>query len=323
MIQSTVSRLDGLVAPEDVLIVTNARLVDAIAAQLPKLPAQAILGEPCKRDTAPCIGLAAIQIGQRDGEATMVVMPSDHVIRPLDKFHHAIKYAAELVEQNPQRLVTFGIRPSYPAESFGYIERGAPLNGSDIPAFAVQQFREKPRGDVAKQYFESGQFYWNSGIFIWKADTIMQELSRYEPQMVEHLQRIAAAIGTSDFSQTLETEFSAIRGKSIDYAVMEHAEEVIVIEAPFDWDDVGSWQAVARLDGHDNEGNTIAGPHIGVNTEGTIVRTEEGHLVVTMGMRDCVVVHTPNATLVASKHDEEAVRQVVKRLEENGWTEFL
>ena len=323
MIQATVSRLSGVVAPEHVLIVTNARLVDAVAAQLPNLPKSGILGEPCKRDTAPCIGLAAIQISQHDADATMVVMPSDHIIRPLGNFQRAVQYAAELVEQNSERLVTFGIRPSYPAESFGYIERGKPLDDSTAPTFTIRQFREKPRGEVAQQYIESGRFYWNSGIFVWKAAKIMRELSQHEPQMFDHLQRIAAAIGTCDYPRVLESEFRAIRSTSIDYAVMEHADEVVVVEASFEWDDVGSWQAVARLNGGDEAGNTVVGRHIGFNTEGTIVRTDDNHLVVTLGMRDCVVVHTPNATLVANKHDEESVRQVVQRLEEKKWTGFL
>ena len=323
MIQATVARLNGLVDFEHMLIVTNASLVDVIAKQLPELPAGAILGEPCKRDTAPCIGLAANQVRQDDKDATMVVMPSDHVIRPLDDFQRAIQYAAELVEQNPHRLVTFGIRPSYPAESFGYIERGEPLDNSPVPTFSVEKFREKPQENLAKQYFESGRFYWNSGIFVWKATTIMQELRRHEPQMVEHLRKIATAMGTGDYPSVLESEFAAIHGKSIDYAVLEHAEDVVVVEAPFTWDDVGSWQAVARLHGGDEAGNTIVGRHIGLNTKGAIVRTDDDHLVVTLGMRDCVVVHTPNATLVANRHDEEAVRQVVQRLEENNWNEFL
>ncbi len=323
MIQATVARMDGLVAPENVLIVTNASMVNAIARQLPHLPLTAILGEPCKRDTAPCIGLAAIQVQQNDHTATMVVMPSDHVIRPLKDFQQAIQYASELVEENPQRLVTFGIRPSYPAESFGYIERGAPVDNASLPTFAVKQFREKPKAHVAQGYYESGDFYWNSGIFVWKANTIMDELSQHEPQMVNHLQRIAKAAGTREYQATLEQEFTAIQGKSIDYAVMEHARDVVVVEAPFQWDDVGSWQAVARLKGQDDAGNTVEGRHVGVNTTGTIIRTDEDHLVVTLGIQDCVVVHTPNATLVANKHDEESVRQVVKLIEENDWREYL
>ncbi|HEX7446926.1 MAG TPA: mannose-1-phosphate guanylyltransferase [Pirellulales bacterium] len=328
MIQATVDRLQGLVPPQRVLIATNVKLAEPIARQLPELSGDAILGEPCKRDTAPCIGLAAIRVSQDDPEATMVVMPSDHVIRPEQDFQAAIRFAAALVDASPERIVTFGIRPTYPAEIFGYIERGdrlaaPPAGFESLAAYQVRQFREKPKADVARGYVDSGSFYWNSGIFVWKAATIMRALAAHQPEMYEHLQQIAQAFGTPDYESVLQREFAAIRGVSIDYAVMEHARDVVVIEAPFTWDDVGSWQALARLHGADENGNTILGKHLGVNTSGTIVRGPDDHLIVTLGLRDCVIVHTPEATLVANKHDEESIRQVVKLLQEKGWREYL
>ncbi len=226
----------------------------------------------------------------------------------------------------PGRIVTFGIKPTYPAESFGYIERGEELERAEAghpPAFQVRQFREKPKADVARQYLAAGNFYWNSGIFIWKAAAIMQALAAHQPAMYAHLERIAAAYDTPRFDEELEREFEAIQGVSIDFAVMEHAEDIVVIEAPYDWDDVGSWQALARLNGADAEGNTILAKHVGVNTRGTIVRGADDHLIVTLGLKDCVVVHTPDATLVANKHDEESIREVVKILQEKGWREYL
>jgi mannose-1-phosphate guanylyltransferase len=326
MIQATVDRLGDLAPPERILIATNAKLAAAMAEQLPDLPPAAILGEPHKRDTAPCIGLAAICVSRNDPDATMVVMPADHVIGPDDAFQSAIEFAATLVDDEPGRIVTFGIRPTYPAEIFGYIERGEPLApaAEGRPAsFQVRQFREKPKADVARQYLESGNFYWNSGIFVWKAATIMQALAHHQPVMYAHLERIAAAYETPRFEEELEREFEAIKGVSIDFAVMEHARDIVVIEAPYDWDDVGSWQALARLYGADEHGNTILGKHVGVHTRGTIVRGPDDHLIVTLGLKDCVVVHTPDATLVANKHDEESIREVVKLLQEKGWREYL
>ncbi|HVA45225.1 MAG TPA: mannose-1-phosphate guanylyltransferase [Pirellulales bacterium] len=330
MIQATVDRLDGLVPPERMLIATNAKLAGVVAEQLPELPDEAILGEPCKRDTAPCIGLAALIVSRHDAEATMAVMPSDHVIGPDAAFRQAIEFAAALVEERPGRIVTFGIRPTYPAETFGYIERGDRLETaaavkfkSLAPAFRVRQFREKPKADVARAYVDSGNFYWNSGIFVWRAATILNSLRQHQPPMFDHLQRISEAFGRPDYQAVLDREFAAIRGVSIDYAVMEHAQDVAVIEAPYGWDDVGSWQALARLHGSDENGNTVLGKHLGVNTSGTIVRGPADHLIVTLGLKDCVVVHTPDATLVANKHDEESIRQVVKLLQEKGWKEYL
>jgi mannose-1-phosphate guanylyltransferase len=321
MIQETVDRLGTAIPPERTLVITAARLADAVRRQLPDLPAEAVIGEPCKRDTAPCIGLAAFLASRDDPEATLAVMPSDHVIAPAETFQQAILQAARLVDREPDRIVTFGIRPTYPAESFGYIERGAALGEPGV--FAVARFREKPPLAIAKEYLAAGNFYWNSGIFVWKARTILDALQRHEPEMFGHLQQIAAAEGTAGFAATFAREFAAIRGVSIDYAVMEKASNVAVIEALFDWDDVGSWQAIARLRGADAEGNTICGKHLGVNTSGTIIRTDDDHLIVTLGLKDCIIVHTPDATLVANRRDEESVRKIAKLLEERGWTKYL
>lgn len=323
MIRQTVDRLEGLVTPEQTLIVTNTRLVDKIQAQLPELPPTSIVGEPCKRDTAPCIGLAALLVSRDDPDAVMAVMPADHVISPTEKFQDAIRQAADMVAESPERIVTFGIKPTYPAEIFGYIQRDNQLEGGDAPAYQVKQFREKPDAATAAEYLDSGDYYWNSGIFIWRAKTILDALAERQPQMLAHLQKIVDAWGTDAQDETFDTEFTAIEGISVDYAVMEHATDVAVIEAPYNWDDLGGWQSLARLRGTDDEGNTIVGRHLGFNTEGTIVRTNDEHLVVTLGLKDCIVVHTDNATLVADKNDEESIRKVVKELESRGWSEYL
>lgn len=338
MIRQTLDRLGELVPNERRLVVTNRRLVDAVERQLPELRAAAIVGEPCKRDTAPCIGLAALLVSREDPDAVMAVMPADHVIRPDEKFQAAIAQASEMVTASPGRIVTFGIKPSYPAEIFGYIHRGAVLRGGEAPAapaalarqelrtpmaYAVKRFKEKPNAATAQQYLASGEFYWNSGIFVWRASTILEALRERQPEMLDHLETIVQAWDTPQRDAVFDREFAAIKPISIDYAVMEHASDVAVIEAPFEWDDLGGWQSLSRLEGEDENGNTIIGKHLGLGTSGTIVRTDEEHLVVTLGLKDCIVVHTPNATLVASKHDEEQIRQVVKELESRGWTDYL
>lgn len=326
MIQATIDRLGDLVSPDRILIVTNAQLVDPIAAQFPHLPAGAILGEPCKRDTAPCIGLAAAWVCQRDPEGIMLTMPADHVIRPDDVFQQSLAHAVRLVESDPSRLITFGIRPTYAAEIFGYIERGEEIADAHEPArpvYAVRKFHEKPNASLARAYLESGNCYWNSGIFVWRAQTILDELDRHEPEMSAHLQVIARSLSAPSFPQVLAEEFPRIQGKSIDYAVMERSRKVYVIEAPFAWDDVGNWQSLSRLAGSDAHGNTIQGKHVGVDTSGCIVRGSDNHLIVTVGLTDTIVVHTPDATLVANKHCEESLRAVVKILQDRGWTEYL
>lgn len=321
MIQATVDRLGSLAPAERTWIITNRSLVQPIAEQLPQLARGRIVGEPCKRDTAPAVGLSALLVAHGDPEATLVVMPSDHLIQPDAAFQAAIQQAAALVEQRPETLVTFGIKPTHPADSFGYIERGERVGQGSV--FQVARFREKPARSIAEQYLASGNFYWNSGIFVWKAKTILAALAKLEPAIYERLQAIGAAAGKPDFDAILDREFTAIRGKSIDFAVMEHYQPVVVIEAPFSWDDVGSWQALARARGTDEAGNTAVGKHLGIRTSGSIVRTTDDHLIVTLGLKDTIVVHTPDATLVADKSQEEAIREVVKALEERGWREFL
>jgi mannose-1-phosphate guanylyltransferase len=325
LLEDTVARLEGLVPPERVLVVTSARLLDAARRQLPQVPEAGLVGEPCKRDTAPCIGLAALLVSRHDPDATMAVMPSDHVITPAAKFQDAIRQAAALVEAAPGRLVTFGIRPTYPAESFGYIQQGAALAVAPgaAPAHVVARFREKPPAQVAAEYLAAGDSLWNAGIFVWKAATILAALRERQPDCLAHLERIAAAWDGPDREAVFAREFAAIKGISIDYAVLEHAADVVVIEAPFTWDDLGGWSAVARQRGVDAEGNTIVGRHLGIESVRTIVHAAGDHLVVTMGLEDMLVVHTPDATLVADRTREEAVRKVVAELEQRGWQEYL
>lgn len=316
MIQSTVDRLGDLAGDDRTLIVTNERLVDAVAEQLPRVPAKNIVGEPAKRDTAPCVGLAAALVAHDDPDAIMLVMPSDHVISDHAAFQSAIRHGVDLIHDDPTRIVTFGIKPTYPAESFGYIERDQAIqsDGKSSSAYAVKQFREKPDAATAEQYVDAGTFYWNSGIFLWRADTISSALQDNAPEMMRHIESIAKSIGSDNYPQTLQDEFTAIEGTSIDYAVMENYPNVAVIEAPFDWDDVGSWQAIARLHDADADGNTVVGSHLGIDTTGCIVRTTGEHTVVTIDVEDLIIVQTESATLVAPKHAEERVREVVQQL---------
>jgi mannose-1-phosphate guanylyltransferase len=323
MLQATVDRLGSLIPPERVMVVTSERLAPAVRQQLPQLAPAAVVGEPCRRDTAGCIGLAAILVAARDPEATLAVFPSDHVIETDAAFQQALSRAESLVASRPGAIVTFGIKPTYPAESFGYIERGAAVPEGGPGAYAVSRFREKPKADVARQYVASGSFYWNSGIFVWKARTILAALAAHRPKVHAPLLNIAAALGRADYEEVYRREFAALESVSIDYAVLEHHPEILVIEAPYTWDDVGSWQALTRLRGVDADGNTIVGRHLGVDTKGSIIRTDGQHLVATLGVSDLIVIHTPDATLVANKHDEEAVRKLVKLIEERGWQEYL
>lgn len=325
MLQSTCSRLQGLISPEHTLVMTNKHLVSPVRKQLTEVPPEQIVGEPLKRDTAACIALAASMIHNADADATMLVLPADHIISTDAQFQDCMRSGMKLIEQSPKRLVTFGIRPSYAAESFGYVQRGDALSDSGISgAFKVASFREKPDRQTAEQYLTSGAYDWNSGIFMWRAETILDALRQFEPEMMKHIDAITAELGTPGYNVTLEREFAKIDGRSIDYAVMERHPEVCVIEANFSWDDVGSWQSIGRLTEPDEQGNCVRGKYLPIQSQRMIVYSEDTeHLVVTIGMQDTIVVHTPNATLVAPKEEEERVREVVKQLQTREWNEYL
>jgi mannose-1-phosphate guanylyltransferase len=311
LLEDTVARIAGLVPPERTMVVTAARLLDAVRRQLPAVPEAGLVGEPCKRDTAPCIGLAALLVARDDPDATLVVMPSDHVIRPPAAFQAAIRQADALVAAAPGRLVTFGVRPTYPAESFGYIQQGEPLPVApgEAPAHRVASFKEKPPAAVAREYLEAGNYLWNAGIFVWKAATILAALAKRQPDCLARLEAIAAAWDGPDRERVFAEEFAAIKGISIDYAVLEH--------------DLGGWSAVARQRQADERGNTFVGRHLDIDSRNTIVQSGDGHLVVTLGLEDMLVVHTADATLVADRAREEEVRKVVAELERREWTDFL
>jgi mannose-1-phosphate guanylyltransferase len=324
LLQSTVRRVAGWIAPERIQVVTNQAHAAETMRELPTIPAVNIVREPCGRNTAPCIGLAAIQIAQRDPGGVMLVMPADHRIERADLFREAVERAVTIVEREPA-LVLFGIRPSYPSVSFGYLERGAPLPAGPAGTFRVASFREKPNRAKAEEFLAAGRFFWNSGIFVWKAATILEALQQFEPAIYDSLSRLRPHIGRDGWDHALAAEFPGIKAISIDYGVLERAGNVAMIEAPFDWDDVGSWQALGRQSqttaGKDD--NTAQGLFCGIDSQGCIIRSTSDHLVATIGMSDCIIVHTPDATLVARKDDEESIRRLVQALRERGYERFL
>jgi mannose-1-phosphate guanylyltransferase len=256
-----------------------------------------------------------------DPDAVMLVMPADHAISPNSDFHASVERAVSLVKSDPEALVLFGVRPSSPATGYGYMERGEAL--AKLPgAYRVERFREKPDRQTAEQYIAAGRFYWNCGIFVWRAQTLLNALREFEPDMHAHLMVCAMRLAT-EYTATLQREFPLMKSISIDFAVLEKSTHVHVVEASFEWDDVGSWLALERLLGIDDDGNTIDALHCGIETRGCIVRGPSGHLIATAGLEDCIIVHTPDATLVARKDDENAIRRLVERLKELGHDQFL
>lgn len=325
LIQMALDRIEAPVPPERCWVITGEAYREETARQLPTLAADRIVGEPCGRDTAACIGLGAALIAREDPAGAMIIMPADHVIEPVQEFRRAVHVAERMAEEHPQALITFGIMPTYPATGYGYIQRGEEVaHRQGITVFRVQRFCEKPLAEVAERFFHAGEYYWNSGIFVWKAATILNYLRDLQPGLYASIERIAAAWATPQRDVVLRREYETLERISIDYAVMEHAQEVLVVQAPYHWDDVGSWQALERMQPQDADGNTIqADSYCGLTTRNCIVVGEPSRLIATGGVSNLVIVQDGDATLVADRCDEKTVKDLVELLKKRGLDKYL
>lgn len=310
MIQLTVERILKLVDIEDIFIATNRDYKPLVMQQLPQLPEENILCEPVGRNTAPCIGLGAVHIARKYDDAIMFVLPSDHLIKHGSIFRHTLQDAAEIAQKG-ENLATIGVTPDYPETGYGYIKfLPDRCHGS---AFEVDRFVEKPDRKTAEEYLATDQYLWNSGMFVWKVSTILNNLEKYLPETYAGLQRIKAAIGTEEGQTVLEKEFRAFKSESIDYGIMEKAENIYTIPGSFGWDDVGSWLAVERIQ-HSNEfGNVISGEAVTVDTKRCIIQGDK-RLIATVGVEDLIIVDADDALLVCKKGEAGQIKKVLEIL---------
>jgi mannose-1-phosphate guanylyltransferase len=319
MLEQTVARIEPLVARDRILIITGADQAAATRAQLADFPARNVIAEPCSRDTAPCVGLAAGIVVKRDPAGTMIVMPADHLIEPAEGFRAAVQAAVSIVEDDPSALVTFGIMPTHAETGYGYIKRGELLETRQgIPVHRVVQFMEKPDRPTAQSFVDSGNFAWNSGIFVWRASAILEEIRAHRPKLATGLEPILHAIGTAEESETLARLFPGLERVPIDKAVMEHARNVRVLQAPYRWNDVGDWRALAGVLCRDKAGNATQGAVVAQDTTDSIIISDDGGLVVTLGVDDLVIVHSGKATLVARKGKLDGLKDLVASLGDAG-----
>ncbi len=317
MIQKTVKRLRPLVDAEDIFIVTNAAYTGLVKEQLPDVPAENILAEPCARNTAPCIAFAAAVIGRKYDDAIMLVLPSDHLIGYENIYIKTLKKAVAVAGQG-KNLVTVGITPTYPETGYGYINFGEE-NGD---AYKVERFVEKPDLPTAKKYLSSGKYLWNSGMFVWKISSIMANMKEFMPAVAEGAERIAESFGTPDFEDVLVREFTAFPSESVDFGIMEKASDIYTLPGSFGWDDVGSWLAVERINETDENKNFISGDVIAVDAERTTVCGGK-RLIAAIGTEDLIIVDTDDVLLVCSKNNTQDVKKVIAQLKENGRTELV
>lgn len=317
MIQKTVNRLKPIVAAEDVFIVTNSAYTELVCGQLPEIPKENILAEPCARNTAPCIAFAAAVIGRKYDDAVMLVLPSDHLIGYEDIYIKTLKKAVSIAEKD-RNLVTIGITPTYPETGYGYINFGKESGDG----YEVERFVEKPDLPTAKKYLESGKYLWNSGMFVWKLSSIMENLRKFMPEIYEGAQRIGESFGSGCFNETLIKEFTGFTSESIDFGIMEKAEDIYTIPGDFGWDDVGSWLAVERVNETNENGNYIEGDVITIDSEKSTICGGK-RLIAAIGVEDLIIVDTDDVLLVCSKNNTQDVKKAISQLKEQGRNELV
>ena len=324
IIQETVDRIKPLIKPKNILIVTGRKHARELMRQLPEVPAKNILIEPIGRNTAACIGLAAVHIQKKAKDDVMVVLPSDHGIGDPERYRTVIAAAAQAAEQE-NALVTIGIQPTSPHTGFGYMEGSASIGQvAGHALLRVKSFREKPDRRQAQAFLQSGNFFWNSGMFVWKASTILNEIERFLPDLYSGLMTIKSSLGKSSEAKILSTIYKGLTPISIDYGVMEKAKDVFVIPASFGWSDVGSWDALWEISSKDGRGNALAGGSQAIfeSTENALVYSPN-KLVALVGMKDVIVVETKDALLICKKGRSQDVKKIVDALAAKKLTQYL
>ena len=317
MISLTVDRMGALCSPEEIFIVTISSQIDAIEGEVGgRIPRENIVGEPVGRNTAPSIGLAAVVLERRFGDTPFMVLPADHFIADEDAFGKAARAAERYVKAH-DCLLTFGIRPSRPETGYGYIHAGRPLDNNDgVMLFEADSFHEKPSLEKAQSFIEAGTYFWNSGMFFWRTSVIRRAIAGYLPELEDVLGRIDQRLGTEPLDDALKSLYSRAPSISIDYGVMEKAENVVVLKGDFYWNDVGSWESVREMYPKDSNGNVLVGDHVVMDSSENTVFSPE-RLVGLVGVNDIVVVDGGDAILVCKRDRVQQVRDIVETLKKS------
>lgn len=324
MLQMTYERVRELTDDDKILVITSAELENQVQDDLPNLPPENIIAEPFGRNTAPCIGLAAVVIQKRSSSnEVMMVLPADHLIQDDAKFRNTLKSAADYTTEN-NCLITMGIKPAYPETGYGYIQKGEEISkqaGRSI--YKVKTFAEKPNRETADRFIQSGDFLWNSGMFIWSVDTIMKEFNEYQPDLTDGLHAIREVVDSPDMDNMIYDVYSKIKSVSIDYGIMESAKNVCVIEANFTWNDIGSWEAVYNISDKDKKGNAIySREHFLFGAKNNYIYSSK-KLVAAIDVEDLVVVETDDALLICKKDQSQKVKDVVDMLRRKELAQYL
>jgi mannose-1-phosphate guanylyltransferase len=322
MLQETCNRIRPIIPHERIFVVTNGAYAATVREQVPEMPARNVIAEPAGRGTAPCIGLSSLYLRRLDPNGTMASLHADHVIHDAEGFRKALRAAARLAQQG--YLVTLGIRPDSPHTGYGYIQQGAPLG--DVGGFGasrVSRFTEKPDRATAEQFVQSKEYFWNSGIFVWKISAIMEAIEKHLPDLAAQLRAIDAAIGTESERDVLEQVWAEVRDQSIDVGILERADNVAVIPISVGWSDVGSWATLIEILPRDgNENVIVGGEHIGIDTSGSLLYGTR-RLVAAIGLKDMIVVDTDDVVLVCPKDRAQDVKHIIAELKRQGKEKYL
>ena len=319
MLQETAARFQPLLAAEDVYVVCGQRYVQQVREQLDQLREGQIIIESSARNTAPCIGLAALYLRRQFPDEVMAVFPSDHVIQDVAEFHQVLQAAQELAREG--WLVTFGIHPSYPATGYGYVQKGDLLGEfGGCAAYKVAGFTEKPDRSRAEQFLQEGKYYWNSGMFVWSIDRILTEMERHMPELYQALMEMD---GSWEDRVGMAKIYSGLEKTSIDVGVMEKSEKIAVLPCTLGWSDVGNWRALEQVAGSDGKGVTSNSPHVNIDSRDSVLYSSQGKLIALVGVQDLVVVDSPDALLICARERIEDVKRVVEDLEKQGWDKYL
>lgn len=325
LLQAAIDRVEGIAGAARTWIVTNPVQAAALPTVVPQFARGQVIVEPEARDTAPCVALAVARIAAIDPQAVMVVLPADQVIEPTAEFHRMVARAAAIAGDG-RTLVTFGVKPTFPATGYGYVEAGEPIDSQQPAARRVERFREKPALEVAQQFLAAGNFLWNSGIFVWSVAAIRAAMQVGSPELAQACDAMTAAIRAGD-DRALEAAFRSAPKKSVDYAVMEHAPHVAVVDATVRWDDVGSFPALTAVAAPDAQGNAVlangGASAVLLRSSDNVVYAEGKRTIALLGVKDLVVVAVDDAVLVCPKDRAQDVKAILEQLKAEGRTELL
>ena len=327
LLRKCYDRVATIFDKSNILVLTNAGYADIVRENLPELPYGNVIAEPAVRDTAGAVGLAAAILHKSDSLATMAVVTADQVIEPNEVFASAMRDALAFVKKKPDALVTFGIKPTFASTQLGYINLGEGVNcdGCENEVHPVKQFAEKPEVSVAREYLASGEHCWNSGMFVWKAATVLKHLQDFLPESTEPLKRISADWDGPRQEETLKERFLKMPKISIDYAVMEKASEVYAVKLDCRWLDMGSFTALADIIHADSNNNIVVADssELFESKNNIIVTEDKGHLIAVMGLENMVVAHSPDATLVCPLDEAHRLKELIEQIRANGGQKFL